>query len=356
MDPARQPFDLHYIASPMVSIILVNWETPTHTLACLNSLLSLVGPQPNLIVCDNGSGDGSYSIIREHLLDMLAPRRADWRAYRWRELGSIEAESESLEPGLPEITLVRTPKNLGFAGAVNYCLRWALKNPALEYAWILNNDTEVDARALATLLDAMTTHPDIAVCGSTLLYCNPQHSIQAVGGVYDPWLGRTRHILANQAYSPGLCQAVDSDQFDYVVGGSLFFRRSALEKVGLLAEDYFLYFEELDWACRMRRVAPDYRLGYAPDSLVYHMGGASTGVNNANGNPTYRYASDYFFQTSRLLFARRFYPKRYWLVRASLLGVALNRLRRRQGRSFWMALGLLIGWLPKSMIATGRVE
>lgn len=340
----------------MVSIILVNWETPSYTVACLESLMRLAGPQPNLIVCDNGSGDGSYDIIRNHLLGMLNPRRADWRPFQWRELERADTETAPLNRELPEISLVRMPNNLGFAGAVNQCLRWALKNLAVEYAWILNNDTEVDRQAMTTLLDAMTAHPDIAVCGSTLLHYDVPHSIQAVGGAYNPWLGRTRHILANQAYSAQLCRSVDPDQLDYIVGGSLFFRRSALEKVGLLAERYFLYFEELDWACRMRRVAPEYRLGYAPESLVYHIGGASTGVKNASGQTTYRYVSDYFFQTSRLLFARRFYPKRYWLVRATLLGVALNRLRRRQGRSFWMALGLLVGWLPKSMIVPGRVD
>jgi GT2 family glycosyltransferase len=98
----------------------------------------------------------------------------------------------------------------------------------------------------------------------------------------------------------------------------------------------------------MRRAAPDMRLGYAPDSLVYHKEGASTGASDAVHN-SYRYDTDYFYQTSRLRFACRYFPWQYPLVRLSLLGVSLNRLRRRQWRSVALALGLLVGWLPASL-------
>lgn len=342
----------------MVSIILVNWNTPELTLSCLRSLLRLAGPQPQIIICDNHSEEGSYDLLRRALPGLLTPPRDDWQTFRWRDLSatpSASAGTSEQQAQGPEIVLMRTPHNLGFAGGVNRCLRWALQNPAMAYAWILNNDTVVDEQALVTLLDAMQQEPDVALCGSTLLYGEPPPArIQAAGGTYNAWLGITRHLLAHREYSPELCRSIGADQFDYIVGGSLLFRRAVLEQVGLLSEDYFLYFEELDWVRRMRRRLPGQRLGYAPDSLVYHRAGASTGVNEQAGK-TYRYASDYFYQTSRLRFARRYYPWRYWLVRVTLLGVAVNRLRRRQWRSAGMALGLLVGWLPGRMRPPGRV-
>lgn len=338
----------------MVSIVLVNWNTPGHTLLCLASLMRLDGPQPNIMVCDNASRDGSYAIIREALLAMLTPPRPDWQTFRFQErVAGRSEEAQANRPDSPEIVLLGTPRNLGFAGGVNVCLRYALANTRMEYAWVLNNDTAVDARAMTALLEVMRNRPEVGLCGSTLLYFNQPRVIQAVGGTYHPWWGTTRHLLAHQPYSAEICRKIAPDHFDYVVGGSLFFRRAALERVGLLAEDYFLFFEELDWIFRQRRMAPDLKLGYAPDSIVYHQEGASTGVNGAAGK-TYRYEMDYFFQTSRLRFARRFFPLRYWVVRTSLLGVALNRIRRRQWRSLRLALGLLVGWVPPGLVPVQR--
>ena len=331
----------------MITIVLVNWNAPSHTLICLASLMRLNGPQPSIIVCDNDSRDDSYEIIREALLAMRSLPRADWQPFHFWESGAAGEPGRPDAVQWPEIALIRTSRNRGFAGGVNACLVHALENPAMDYAWVLNNDTSVDADALQALLQVMEAQPDVGLCGSTLLYFDHPDRIQAVGGRYSPWLGITRHLLAHEPFQPGICRAVDVTTFDYVVGGSLFFRRSALERVGLLAEEYFLFFEELDWVQRLRRAAPDMRLGYAPDSLVYHKEGASTGASDAVPD-SYRYDTDYFYQTSRLRFALRYFPWQYPLVRLSLLGVALNRIRRGQWRSVALAFGLLIGWLPAS--------
>jgi GT2 family glycosyltransferase len=339
----------------MITIVLVNWNAPSHTLICLASLMRLIGPQPSIIVCDNDSRDDSYEILREALLAMRSPPRADWQPFHFWEAGATGEPGRPESVQSPEIALIRTSHNRGFAGGVNACLVHAMENPAMEYAWVLNNDTSVDADALLALLKVMEAQPHVGLCGSTLLYFDHPDRIQAVGGRYRPWLGITRHLLAHEPYRADICRSVDVNEFDYIVGGSLFFRRSALERVGLLAEDYFLFFEELDWVQRMRRQAPDLSLGYAPDSLVYHKEGASTGASDAVRN-SYRYDTDYFYQTSRLRFARRYFPWHYPLVRLSLLGVALNRVRRRQWRSVVLALGLLVGWLPVTFKPDGGVN
>lgn len=334
-----------------IALVLVNWNQPAHTLACLDSLLRLQGPQPEVIVCDNGSDHDAYRMLEAGIGACRVPPRADWRPYRLRTRmahDGVEGSGDSHRQ--PTLTLLRLPRNLGFAGGVNACLRLALADPLTAFVWVLNNDTVVDPGALSALLRVMAARPEVACCGSTLLYFGQPPRIQAVGGIYDPWLGRTRHVLGNQPYSAARCAAVSDGAFDYLVGGSLFFRRSALARVGLLAEDYFLFFEELDWCTRLRREAPELALGYAPDSLVFHHEGASTGISAANGAKTYRYDMDFYFQRSRLLFARRHTPLRHGLIRLTLLGVAGNRLRRRQWRSVIMALGLLVGWLPPGWI------
>lgn len=302
----------------MVYVILLNWHGAVDTIACLKSLANLKGEMPKVIVCDNASADDS-----------------------WNRLETYVGNQSQLD-----IRLFQTGANLGFAGGNNFGLQIALSDPEMEYAWLLNNDTEVDPEALFSLISYMNEHQNVGICGSTLLYMHDPTLVQAVGGMYNFWWGTSKHVLDHQKYSRELCNSIDSDSLDYVVGASMFVRRSLLERVGLMGEDYFLYSEEIDWATRMKRQMPGFKLGYAAHSLVYHKEGASTGANDQQGK-TYSYFADYFFITSRLKFARKFFPLKRWFVQASMLPVAINRLRRRQWRSMVVALCVLIGWVPE---------
>jgi GT2 family glycosyltransferase len=329
----------------MITIIVLNWNGADDTLACVESLLQLKGPTPNIIICDNDSVDDSFARIRKQLETISASGRA-YRHFMLEPGGSLTDDLTKSKAAY--IGLVRTTANLGFAGGVNVGLRLALQDPSMRFAWVLNNDTRVDSGALQALIDTLASQPQIGLCGSTLLYLTDPERIQAAGGCYNPWLGITRHLLGQEVYTPERCSTLETRQIDYVVGASMFFRRELLERVGLFSEEYFLYFEELDWVMRMHRLAPEYRLGYSPHSLVFHKEGASVGANDLDGK-TANSSSDYYFQTSRLRFARRYYPWRYLLVRMSQIGVALNRIKRGQWASCGLALGLLVGWIPDSL-------
>lgn len=336
----------------MITVVVLNWNGADDTLACLKSLLQLKGPTANIIVCDNHSSDDSLVAISRELQSIAAQNQD----YQYAQLEALKSLPSNLtESARAYLILVQTQANLGFAGGVNVGLRLALQDPAMKYAWVLNNDTRVDPNALEALLGTLALQPRVGLCGSTLLYMDDPARIQAVGGKYNPWLGISRHLLGQQTYSPDLCRSIDSSQIDYVVGASLLFRREALERVGLLSEGYFLYFEELDWVMRMQSIAPDFQLGYAPESLIYHKEGASVGARDLGGK-TSNYRSDYHFQTSRLLFAQRHFPWHYPLVRLTQLGVALNRFKRRQWLSFGLALALIVGWVPKHLIPKPPIE
>jgi GT2 family glycosyltransferase len=293
----------------MIYVVLLNWNGASDTIACLQSLANLEGALPKVIVCDNASRDDSWQRIEAY----------------------IQKQS------ILDIQLVQTGANLGFAGGNNVGLRLALADPAMTFTWLLNNDTEVAPGALDALVRYMHDHPKVAICGSTLLYMDSPNIIQAVGGQYNSWLGTSRHVLHHQHFSQLTCAAVNPVDFDYVVGASMFARRSALETVGLLSEDYFLYFEEIDWAIRLKHLMPGTTLGYAPDSLVYHKEGASTGAAN-QAKKTYTFFSDYFFITSRLKFSRKFFTLRRLTVQASMLLVAIKRAMHGQFKSALVAL------------------
>ena len=308
----------------MITIVVLNWNGAEDTLRCLESLGNLKGDRPNILVVDNGSEDDSVPRIREAIHGLS-------------QKGDLVLEL--LEGALPEekvfegerviFGLIKGASNLGFGGGVNLGLRVALRDPRMTAAWILNNDTVVDQDALEALRRKLDKEPNSGVVGSTLLYLDQPDLIQAVGGRYNPWFGTTSHVLGHKPYSKEVCAAVDSKTFDYIVGASLCIRREILERVGLLKEDYFLYFEELDFVERMKRLIPGMRLGYAPESLIYHKEGGSTGATDLEGKKTTSDA-DYFFLNSRLLFARRYYPIRYPLIHLTLIGVMLNRIHRQK--------------------------
>lgn len=302
----------------MVYVILLNWNGVVDSVACLKSLGSLQGELPKVIVCDNASTDDSWNRLEAY----------------------VENQSQL------DIRLVQTGANLGFAGGNNVGLQIALSDPEMEFAWVLNNDTEVTSDSLSALVTYMAKNTDVGICGSTLLYMEEPSLIQAAGGQYNSWLGTSKHVLGHQKYSRLVCESIDPESLDYVVGASMFIRRSVLVQVGLLSEDYFLYCEEMDIATRMKRQMPEMKLGYASESLVYHKEGASTGANDRE-EKTYSYFSDYFFITSRIRFARNFFPIKRWVVQLAMLPVAINRLRRRQWRSMVVALCVLIGWVPE---------
>lgn len=302
----------------MVYVVILNWNGAHDTIACLQSLAGLQGPLPKVIVCDNASVDDSWSMLQTYVEQQRAL----------------------------DIQLVQTGANLGFAGGNNVGLRLALSDPSMEFVWLLNNDTVVAPGALVALQRHMTQHPEVGVCGSTLLYADEPERIQAVGGQYHPWLGTSTHLLGHQPYSEARCQSVSPAELDYVVGASMFVRRAVLETIGLLAEEYFLYCEEIDWATRMKRQMPEMTLGYAPDSLVYHKEGASTQTSDRT-KKIYRYFSDYFFITSRLKFSRKYFPFHSMVVQASMLLVAMRRIRAGQPKSALVALCCVVGWIPR---------
>ena len=324
----------------MITIVVLNWNGADDTLRCLESLGNLKGERPNILVVDNGSEDDSVPRIREAIHGLS-------------QTGDLVLEL--LEGALPEekvfegerviFGLIKGASNLGFGGGVNLGLRVALRDPRMTAAWILNNDTLVDQDALKALRSSLDKEPDAGIIGSTLLYLDQPDLIQAVGGRYNPWFGKTSHVLGQKPYFREACASIDPKTLDYIVGASLCIRREVLERVGLLSEEYFLYFEELDFVERMKRLMPEMRLGYAAESLVYHKEGGSTEASDLGGKKT-SIATDYFFLTSRIRFARRFYPFQYPLVHLLLLGVLLNRIRRGHWVSAWLTASLFFGRTP----------
>ncbi len=322
-----------------VYIVIVNWNGWADTIECLESVFRLNYPNISVIVCDNGSTDGSLAKIQSWasgallancanpaLAGLVAPPLP--KPIPFVLLSSVgELVCQSAAP----LTLIQISGNLGFASGNNVGMSFALSQPNCKYVWLLNNDTVVDPMALSAMVEKMETDSQLGICGSVLREYFAPHSIQTLGGrKYDAWSGRTHPILG---VPKGESEAVVC--LDYIEGASMLVRQEFLTSVGLMAVDYFLYFEEIDWAMRARG---RFTLGFARQSIVYHKGGQSTGSGpdrKARSAISDRYAS-----RNRLMFTARYHPRLLPSVLFFVGGAAIHAFLR--GR-FENAIAILRG-------------
>ena len=296
-----------------VAIILLNWNGWQDTVECLESLLRLEYPSFRILVCDNGSSDDSI-----HEIKTWAERRNLSHAVCQR----AEAEAGGTPAADTLLTIISNDENLGFAGGNNIGLRYVMARSEADYCWLLNNDTVVEPDALTHLVARMEHQPDVGICGSTIRLYHDRNRIQALGGGhYCRWIGLPWHYGRFTQGDKDIDQMQAEAWMNYVEGASMLVSRQFLDEVGLLCEDYFLYFEEADWAIRAKG---RFKLGYAAQSIVYHKVGGSIGTSS---NPAkMSYTSDYFNIRNRLLFTRRFYPSALPTVRLVIFGAMLLRL------------------------------
>jgi GT2 family glycosyltransferase len=313
----------------------VNWNGWSDTAECLESVLRSDYPRYRVIVCDNGSRDGSLAFLRawaEGRLDVLVPRGSPLRDLSFPPipkpvpvlvLDRRTAEAGGpIETGASRLVLVGIGKNLGYAGGNNVGLRFAQARSGFDYVWLLNPDTVVAPDALRQMVAEMRRRPDAGLCGSTVrLYDDPERLHALGGGTFYRWIAATRLIgKRGRSALPEDAERVRR-RLSLILGASMLVSRAFLDSVGLLNEDYFLFLEEIDWAVRGR---DRFALTYAPRSVVYHKKGRATGLGvSVRERST---LAEYHLARSRLRFTRTHYPRARGSVFVALLLQAAIRL------------------------------
>lgn len=315
-----------------VYVIVLNWNGWRDTIECLESVLHLDYPDYKVIVCDNASSDGSMEHIRSWARGDLAaepknPALASLvtppvpKPVPFVELSPDHA-AKIADVRDARLVLIQTGANLAFAGGNNVGLRYALQQGDCDFVWILNNDTVVQPGALSALVKHMRHNPEAGISGSKIFYYYQHESVQAFGGyTYDPWTARGRPVSERAALREQSTLKSVKGELSYVVGAAMLVSRTFLEKVGLMQEDYFLYFEELDWAIRAKG---QFGLTYCPDSIVYHKEGGSLGSSSTARNRSS--IAEYYWTRNRIRFTRRFYPYALPLVTAVICAALVSRL------------------------------
>src|SRR6266513_534740 len=295
-----------------VYVLILNWNNWPDTLECLESVFRTSYPDFQVILCDNGSTDGSLDHVKawaEGRLDAQVgpgfPRHGLAGPALHKPIRYLQRDKQMAEKGggagdgeYPLI-LIQTGGNRGFGAGNNVGLRYALARGDAQFVWLLNNDTVVAPDALTELVATLVGTPDAGQCGSTILFYDRPDIVQICGGCeYNPLWGTIRALGAGRFASDLPDTEFVEQRMAYVAGASLLVRTAFVQRIGLLCEDYFLYFEEIDWATRGKA---HYGLAYARRSVIYHKEGRRSG---SSSHPLSRTASaDLFLIRSRILYS-----------------------------------------------------
>ncbi|MFZ4381621.1 MAG: glycosyltransferase family 2 protein [Sandarakinorhabdus sp.] len=324
------------VLPPMLGVVLVNFRGAADTIECLESLLRCP-LQMKIVVVENGSGDDSVSRLRDWAAGNVrtvaeSPEMAGFSTPPMaKPIAMAEVAAEAVGNGaISPLSLIISPDNLGFAGGNNLGLRHLRADPRLTAFWLLNNDTVVTPEAPGALLVRMLATPRVGMCGTVVRHYWAPNRLQALNGSsFNLWTGMGKSLggeePAMMKYSP---QDV-ADATDYVLGASLTVSRSFLDTVGPMAEDYFLYYEEVDWAWRNRRLGTQgFEIAFAHGATIFHKAGSSIGSGSARSERSP--FSDYWLNRSRLKFIWRF-ARALWPWHWALSwGLVLRRLIRRK--------------------------
>jgi len=324
-----------------VYIVLVNYRSWRDTVECLESLFKMAYSNFKVLVVDNDSQDGSILHLQNWATGVDAISPPDALFYDKTSIESLpvakpipfalsnSGKAISKADFDSKLLLIASKANLGFAGGNNIGIRLALAHQA-EYIWLLNNDTVVAKDTLNKLVEhserAKQANIKLGIVGAKLLYFHDPTLVQAVLGRYRPFFASTDHIgLKQKSSNTFKCLQIQRD--DYIVGASMFVSAKFIHDVGLMSEDYFLYFEEIDWV--KRGGERGYKIDVCLDAVVYHKEGASIGGASKDKNNKSE-LSDFYSVRNRLLITHKYYRKYLLPVYISLIFVAVNRIRRKQ--------------------------
>jgi GT2 family glycosyltransferase len=245
----------------IVSIVTVNFNQPKVTADLLRSIREVnTYPALEIIVVDNGSTTDTVPAWKNEY---------------------------------PDVVFLRSEENLGFAGGNNL----GIKEAKGDYLFLINNDTEVTADLIASLVATMDSNPKIGILSPKIHYFDQPGTLQYAGYTPMNYLLARNHCVGQFEKDLGQYDNV-SGRTGYAHGAAMMVRRDAITKAGLMNENYFLYYEELDWCENV--VREGYEIHTNLNALIYHKESISVGKRSA--------LKEYFMTRNRILFIRKNAP------------------------------------------------
>lgn len=315
---------------PHVVIAIVATDEAKNIVGCLGSLSGSTYREFSVVICENGGQDAFERDVQEmaKIAGMVgADAEGDAR------LGGAEGRRFHLGPDRRVVTVLRSRENRGYSGGVNFCI--AAAGADWDFIWVLNPDTFPEADALGALVRRQA-EGGYGMVGSKLVFL-ADGRVQLWGGLkYWPLLGRSRSLGHGQAaeVTPDIREVEAA--LEIISGASMFVSKDYIETVGMMDEDFFVYYEDTEWSLRRG----SFKFGYAHDSVVHHVAGSTSG--SAGPRSKRSRFSIYLSERNRVMIARKRYPAAWPLFAAVALLQTLELLVRfRSWRTFKIGV---TGW------------
>ncbi|KKQ67139.1 MAG: putative glycosyltransferase [Candidatus Daviesbacteria bacterium GW2011_GWA2_38_24] len=221
-----------------VSVVIPNWNGKEFLKACLKSLESQTFKNFEVIIVDNGSTDRSAQYIKKYF---------------------------------PKFKVIKLPKNIGFSPAVNI----GIKDSQGEYIVLLNNDTKVDKDCLKQLVKCADVYPEVGMVAAKMLQFYNPDLIDSAGDFVDA-VGHASNIGYGEKDGE---KFNESKEIFLVTGGGALIKRKVFEKVGLLDDEYFAYFEDVDFCLRAQMQG--FKAWFEPMAIISHIHKATSSRNKS---------------------------------------------------------------------------
>jgi GT2 family glycosyltransferase len=238
---------------------------------------------------------------------------------------SVDDTLEMLRQRHPEVHVIANEQNVGFARANNQAIRMS----AAEYVLLLNPDTVVYEPTLRGVLDFMDRHPEAGGAGVRMRSRDGQPAPESRRALPTPWVAMLKMLGATKRYYMSHLSWDEPGQIEVISGAFCLLRRKALDQVGLLDEDYFMYGEDIDLSYRLLKGG--WQNWYVPYDII-HYKGESTQKSSFRYVHTFYQAMLIFFRKHyghlSLLFSLPVQMAIYFRASLALLQMMLDRLHR----------------------------
>jgi len=327
------------------AIVLINYKSWEDTLECLESLLKMDQKDFRVFIVDNSPNDESLRRIKEwsngslecnssRFQELVLPfHKKPIKLTFFGEKDFYKSTPDSLDS---IIWVIKAKENKGFAAGNNIILNHlSKKKNSFEKVWLLNNDTVVKPDTLSQIDNKTKNDSGLYLYGTPLMDYRKRNLIQAIGGKYNRFFGIPYHLgeYVELTESTG---EVENYPIDYPIGASLILSIKTLKALGGMNEEYFLYFEELDWSIRLKRLGGKVKL--INSFGVYHKHGNSTKQNLTQKNLTIELLSI----RNRIVFAKKYNKPFVWSTKLGILLVTIpKRVIKGQFRFSLRILNLL---------------
>jgi N-acetylglucosaminyl-diphospho-decaprenol L-rhamnosyltransferase len=286
-----------------VPIIIVGFGHSDDIVKCLNAIATQRNcPKFEVFICENG-GPAAYDALVKTLTDKGAPCDGAVELLEPASNEFVRACRLRLAQGTANVMIGEARDNFGYAGGINAWLRPLLAEAGWTAIWILNPDTWPEPDALAELV-AYAGKRGRGMVGSRLMIPG-QFEIASSRGL--KWNKLSARLTGVDIFAPVSPEPDPEDverRMDSPTGPSMYVTRTCIERIGLMDESFFLYWEEVDWAIRAKAACG---VGYAHRSVVPHVMGTTTG--SAGGRAKRSAFSVYLGHRNQLHFVRRHHPR-----------------------------------------------